>query len=61
MYLRQLGENVRFILCRNGQKYRVIGRRLVNTKTEIFVMQEGADKETTLHHSCHVKPIVRTA
>ncbi len=57
IYLRQLGEGVRFVLCRTGQKYRVV-RRDPGQWTHITVQMDGASHETKLHHACHVKPIV---
>ncbi len=57
IHLRQLGEGVRFVLCRTGQKYRVV-RREPGQWTRITVLMDGASRETTLHQACHVKPIV---
>jgi hypothetical protein len=59
MHLRQLGQGVRFVLCRTGQKYRVVRRETRFGRREIVVLMDGSDRETTLHHACHVKPIVR--
>lgn len=58
MYLRQLGQGVRFVLCRIGQKYRVVRRETRFGRREIVVLMDGSNRETTLHHACHVKPIV---
>lgn len=57
IHLRQLGEGVRFVLCRTGQKYRVV-RREPGQWTRITVQMDGSNRETTLHQACHVKPIV---
>ena len=59
IYLRQLGDGVRFVLCRTGQKYRVVRRETRFGRREIVVLMDGSNRETTLHHACHVKPLVR--
>lgn len=59
MHLRQLGQGVRFVMCRTGQKYRVVRRETRFGRREIVVLMDGSYRETTLHHACHVKPIVR--
>jgi hypothetical protein len=58
IYLRQLGDGVRFVLCRTGQKYQKV-RREPGQWTRITVLMDGSNRETTLHHACHVKPLVR--
>ena len=57
IYLRQLGDGVRFVLCRTGKKYQKV-RREPGQWTRITVQMEGVSRETKLHHACHVKPIV---
>lgn len=57
IYLRQLGEGVRFVLSRTGQKYRVV-RREPGQWTRITVQMDGRNRETTLHQACRVKLIV---
>jgi len=57
IYLRQLGDGVRFVLCRTGQKYQKV-RREPGQWTRITVLMDGGNRETALHHACHVKPIV---
>jgi hypothetical protein len=59
IYLRQLGSGVRFVLCRSGQKFLLVRRETVKGRREIVVQLEGVGRKTTLHHSCHVKPLVR--
>jgi len=56
--LRQLGDGMRFVLCRTGQKYRKV-RLEPGQWPRITVLRDGSNRETTLHHACHVKPIVR--
>jgi len=58
MHLRQLGQGVQFVLCRTRQKYYVVRRETRFGRREIVVLMDGGDRETTLHHACHVKPIV---
>lgn len=37
----------------------VVRRETRFGRREIVVLMDGSDRETTLHHACHVKPIVR--
>jgi hypothetical protein len=59
MHLRQLVEGVRFILCRTGQRFRMVRREPNKKNKTIYVVQlEGSARESSLHHSCRVKPIL---
>jgi hypothetical protein len=58
-YLRELPAGVRFMLCRNGRRYRLLRRQQVKGRLAHVVLREDTLQETTLHHSCRVKPILR--
>lgn len=57
--LRELPDGTRFMLCRTRQKFCLIGRVLVKGHHRLVVRADGADRDGTLHHSCHVKPVLR--
>lgn len=56
--LRELPLGTRFMLCRTREMYRVLRREIVKGKTQWVVLRDGRQQESTLHHSCHVKPVV---
>jgi hypothetical protein len=58
-HLRELPPGVRFILCRNGLRYRLLRRVQTKGAVKHVVLREDSLQETTLHHSCRVKPILR--
>lgn len=57
--LRQIPVGRRFVLLRTGEEYTRTDRRGVFGKSasSIPVTNERTGHQTTLHHSCHVKPI----
>ena len=60
--LRELPEGTRFMLIRTGNKYRYLGKRPSPYSGLIVHLCErewGDYGKTSLHHSCHVKPVVR--
>lgn len=60
MTVRWLPVGTRFYLKRTMEKYTLVWRgpsALGGYK--YIVKREGAKSHTSLHHSCHVKPIVR--
>lgn len=57
--LRELPDGTRFMLCRTRQKFRLIGRVLVKGRQRLVVRADGTEREGTLHHSCHVKLVLR--
>lgn len=58
--LRQINPGQRFVLIRTGERYEFIRRSTEKWGgTRYVVKREGEAKETTLHHSCHIKPIIR--
>ena len=59
MFLRELEMNSRFVLKRNGQRYRLVGHTLFKNRWLYQCLREEDGKLTTLHHSCHVKPIIK--
>ena len=59
MRLRQLSESTRFVLCRTGQRFRMLRREADKKNKTVYVVQlEGCARESSLHHFCHVKPIL---
>lgn len=60
MHLRQLKAGARFYLLRTMEKYTLL-RREIDTPsgTRYVVQREGSSREGRLHHSCHVKPVIR--
>lgn len=62
MHLRSLPTGARFVLCRTGDRYTLFRRdRDRWGGTVIVVLRDGAANESSLHHACHVKPIIRAA
>lgn len=59
MFLRDLREGTRFVLCRTRTKYLLVRREVVKNRQRIVVRRDSCAEERTLHHSCHVKPLVR--
>lgn len=58
-HLRQLPDGTRFVLVRTGQRFTLLRRETFMGKRLITVsLGEGA-KDSHLHHSCHVKPILK--
>lgn len=58
-FLRQLPDGTRFMLCRTGQKYCLIRRDRIKGRLRLVVQSDGSAQEGSLHHSCHVKPVLR--
>lgn len=58
-FLRQLPDGARFMLCRTRQKFRLVRRELVKGRLRLVVQAEGGAREGSLHHACHVKPVLR--
>jgi hypothetical protein len=58
-FLRDIPAGARFMLCRSGQRYRLVRRERVKGRLQHVVLRDGSERESTLHHSCRVKPIVR--
>lgn len=53
--MRKILPGQTFQLCRTLDRYAMIRRDIApGGKVSIIVLQQGADKETTLHHACHV-------
>lgn len=60
--IRDLRPGDRFYLLRTMQRFIYIGKLPTrHGKMGHFVCLEGETETTTLHHSCHVKRIVRPA
>jgi hypothetical protein len=59
LFLRQLPDGTRFMLCRTRQKFRLVRRDHIKGSLRLIVQADGSDREGTLHHSCHVKPVMR--
>lgn len=59
LFLRELPDGTRFMLCRTRKKYRLLRREMVKGRLKIVIQAEDRETEGTLHHSCHVKPLVR--
>ncbi len=60
IHLRQLNEGSSFYLLRTMQRFTFVRRdRSTPSGTRYVVRLDGATKDGSLHHSCHVKPIVR--
>lgn len=59
MFLRELPRGARFVLKRTGQRFMFIGRSSWKNKWRYYCLLEGEEKPMALHHSCHVKPIIR--
>lgn len=57
--VRDIPEGARFFLCRTKQKFRLIRRERIQGRLRTIVQADGKIVESTLHHSCHVKPIIR--
>lgn len=57
-FLRELPEGTRFMLCRTRKMYRLVRRDSVKGRTRIIVLADAQDREGSLHHSCHVKPVL---
>lgn len=58
-FLRDLPDGARFMLCRTRKKYQLLRREVVKGRLRIIIQAEDRDVEGTLHHACHVKPVVR--
>jgi hypothetical protein len=58
-FLRDIPDGERFMLCRSGQRYRLVRRERVKGTLRHVVLKDGSEREGTLHHSCRVKPVVR--
>lgn len=59
IHLRQLPVGTRFVLKRTGQRFRLVRREIATPSgTRYVVIRDGENRESSLHHSCHVKPII---
>lgn len=58
-FLRQLPDGARFMLCRTRAKYCLVRREVIKGRTRHIVQRDGSEVESSLHHSCHVKLVVR--
>lgn len=59
IFLRNLPDGTRFMLCRTREKFSLIGRKFEYGRTRIVVQSESDNRPHTLHHSCHVKLLVK--
>lgn len=62
LHLRELPKGTRFMLLRTRDKYTYLGigpSPYSGILNHLCKREFGNGKVTTLHHSCHVKPIVR--
>ena len=60
LHLRELPEGARFMLIRTRERFTYIGVGVSPYSGSYQHMcQRESGKVTSLHHSCHVKPIVR--
>lgn len=60
MPLRRVRPGQRFVLLRTGERYTLLTKEIdTPSGTRYVVQREGSERKSTLHHSCHVKPIVR--
>lgn len=57
--LRLLPDGTRFMLCRTREKYELLQRLTEKGKVRYIVRRDGSECDSSLHHSCHVKPLVR--
>lgn len=59
IHLRDLADGARFVLLRTGEKYALIRREKYRGRNRIVVRREYESTDSELHHSCHVKPVIR--
>lgn len=62
LHLRELQPNTRFVLLRTRDKFLYLGRKpsvYSGLMVHAVIKERGDGKQTSLHHSCHVKPIVK--
>ena len=60
IHLRELPKGQRFVLIRTGDKFVYLGVGVSPYSGSYqHLCQRESGKVTSLHHSCHVKPIVR--
>ena len=61
LHLRELRKGTRFMLMRTGDKFVYLGVGVSQYGSFQHLVQRefGDHKTTSLHHSCHVKPIIR--
>lgn len=60
IHLRNLSEGDRFYLLRTMERYTLLRRdRSTPSGTRYVVLREGEERESSLHHSCYVKPVLR--
>ena len=62
IHLRELPKGQRFVLMRTGDKfvYLGVGVSPYSGSYQYLCQREYGDREvTSLHHACHVKPIIR--
>ena len=59
IFLRDLVPNQRFMLIRTREMYRYIGVNFVKNRHTHYVRRSKTGEVVVLHHSCHVKPVVR--
>lgn len=60
IFLRDLKVGTRFMLMRNGQKYTLLGLGMYKNRWTYTVQRDCENYTSTLHHSCHVKPLEKT-
>ena len=56
--LREVNDGTRFVLCRNGERYRRVAADL-QWLPKIFVVDLSSGRETHLHFMSYVTPIVK--
>lgn len=61
MHLRELPHGTDFYLIRTGQRFKFLLRVKYKGKVWFMVRQDGTRRVTTLHHSCHIKPVIPPA
>ena len=62
LHLRELPKGQRFVLIRTGDKFVYLGVGVSpysGSYQHLCQREYGDRKVTSLHHSCHVKPIIR--
>lgn len=60
MTLRLLPVGFKFYLLRTGQKFKLVSAGPSALGGNKYIVQrEGQTRTTWLHHSCHIKPVIR--
>lgn len=60
-HIRDLQPGDRFYLLRSMERFTYTDTTIVAGKRRHVVLREGDNKSMSLHHSCHIKRIVRAA